>query len=105
MKKLLLDTSILIDFLRRKDKENSLLYEYAQETLYIPIITHTELFAGKSIREHEASRKAVTEVLAGITILELSEEISETAGFIKAHNQPIWLIDSITHAINPKVGI
>src|SRR4051794_19745497 len=50
MKKLLIDTSVIIDFLRRQDKEQSLFYTLAREKylLYISIISHTELFAGKA---------------------------------------------------------
>jgi tRNA(fMet)-specific endonuclease VapC len=97
MKHLLLDTSVIIDFLRRKDKENTLLYKLSEEHLSISIITHTELFAGKSVWEHEKTRAAVSDVLEGVTIIPLSEEISRKAGQIKAKTGAS-LFDSIIAA-------
>ncbi|MBI4067680.1 type II toxin-antitoxin system VapC family toxin [Candidatus Gottesmanbacteria bacterium] len=98
MKKLLLDTSIIIDFLRRKDKENALLFRLSDEDLYISIITHTELFAGRSVWEDEKVKKTLSEVFSGITIIPLSEDISQRAGYIKSQNSRISLIDSIVAA-------
>ena len=98
MKKLLLDTSVIIDFLRRKDKSESLFYKISEEDLYISIISHTELFAGKSIWENQEARNILSEVFSGTTIIPLTEDISEKAGYIRAHNQSNSLIDSIIAA-------
>ncbi len=98
MKKLLLDTSVIIDFLRRKDKSGSLFYQVSEQDLYISIITHTELFAGKSIWENKEARNILSEVFSGTKIIPLTEDISEKAGYIRAHNQSNSLIDSIIAA-------
>src|SRR6266481_4359453 len=98
MKKLLLDTSVIIDFLRRKDKEETLLYKVSEEDIYISIISHTELFAGKSTWEKEGTRAILNDLFDGTTILPLSEDISEKAGYIRAHEQSNSLIDSIIGA-------
>lgn len=98
MRKFLLDTSVIIDFLRRKDKENTLLYKLSEEELYISIITHTELFAGKSVWEHKQVRDALEMVFSGLKILPLNEEISERAGHIKARTRQTSLIDSVISA-------
>ena len=98
MKKLLLDTSVIIDFLRRKDKSGSLFYQVSEQDLYISIITHTELFAGKSIWENKEARNILSEVFSGTKIILLTEDISEKAGYIRAHNQSNSLIDSIIAA-------
>lgn len=98
MKKLLLDTSIIIDFLRRPDKENSLFYRLTDEELSISIITHAELFAGKSIWEKNEVRKTVEQTLSGLQIISLTPDISKKAGYIKAHNQGVTLIDAIIAA-------
>lgn len=97
MRHISLDTSIIIDFLRRKDKEKSLFYKLTEEKLSISIITHTELFGGKSIWENEETRLALDEVLEGLKILPLTEEISERAGYIRAHEEKT-LFDSIIAA-------
>lgn len=98
MNKLILDTSVIIDFLRREEKDKSLLYKISDEDLYISIITHTELFSGKSIWEKNVARDALEKVLHEITILPLERDISETAGRFKAHNHNISLIDCIIAA-------
>lgn len=98
MNKLLLDTSVIIDFLRRKDKDNSLLYKLSEEELSISIITHTELLAGKSIWEKKEIRDVLSTLLGGMRIIPLAENISEKAGYIRAYNQSSSLIDSIIAA-------
>ena len=98
MKKLLLDTSVIIDFLRRKDKSESLFYKLSKEELHISIISHTELFAGKSIWEKQQAYKIISEVFKGVTIIPLTEDISEKAGYIRAYNLSNSLIDSIIAA-------
>ena len=103
MSKLLLDTSVIIDFLRRKDKENSLLYKLAEEELHISIITHTELFAGKSIWEKNEFRKILSKLFEAMKIVPLTEDISEKAGYIRAHDQSNSLIDGIIAATSWQV--
>lgn len=98
MRKLLLDTSIIIDFLRRKDKEESFLYKLLEEDLYISIITHTELSAGKSVWEKKIARKELEELFSGIEILPLNKEISSLAGQIKAFDQKLSLLDGVIAA-------
>lgn len=52
MKKVLVDTNIIIDYLRRKDKTKSLFFQIFSQKEYkalISLITITELWAGKSM--------------------------------------------------------
>ena len=85
MVKILLDSSILIDFLRVKNKKNSHLFKLTEENYqhYTSIITHTELFSGKSVWEKRGAYLEVKDLFFRITILPLTEEISEKAGEIK----------------------
>lgn len=98
MNKLLLDTSVIIDFLRRPNKQETLLYKLSKVELFSSIITHTELYAGKSIWEQKRSREELEQLFSGINILPLGEEISQVAGGIKAHNHDISLLDCIIAA-------
>ena len=54
-KEVLLDISVIIDFLRRKKKEQTVLYLLVEGDydLSIFLITHTELYAGKSVWEKQ----------------------------------------------------
>lgn len=86
MVKILLDSSILIDFLRVKNKKDSLLFKLTEGNyqLYIAIITHTELYSGKSVWEKKRAYLEVKDLFSRITILPVTEEISEKSGEIKA---------------------
>jgi tRNA(fMet)-specific endonuclease VapC len=97
MKRLVIDTSVIIDFLRRPDKANSLLYKVAEEELYISIITHTELYAGKSVWEDNNAKEAVQKVLEGMSLVPLDELISQEAGHIRSYTNTS-LIDAIVAA-------
>lgn len=101
MSKLLLDTSVIIDFLRRKDKDQTLLYRISDQDLYISIITHTELYAGKSIWEINLAKQTLEKVLQGITILPLEKDVSLKAGRLKAYNHNISLLDCIIASTAP----
>ena|SRR3990167_2750319 len=96
MNKILVDTSVIIDFLRRKDRKNTLLFKLARDKnqIYISIITHTELYAGKSVWERQDALKDLKILFSGIKILPLQEEVSKKAGEIKAHHN-INLLDAI----------
>ena len=99
MNKILIDTSVIIDFLRRKDRKNSLLFILAQDKyqMYVSIVTHTELYAGKSVWERKEALKDLETLFSGVEIIPLKEEISRNAGAIKAHHH-IDLLDAIIAA-------
>lgn len=86
MSKLLLDSSLIIDLLRQKDKKQSLLYKFVQQgcSFYLSIITYAELYSGKSIWEHRKTRSELEIVLQGMEILPLNKDISKNAGQIRA---------------------
>ena len=99
MDKILLDTSIIIDFLRRKDKAKTRLFFLSRSDypLYISIITHTELYAGKSIWESQKAQEELEALFSGIDILPLETSISKKAGELKAQFD-LNLLDAIIAA-------
>lgn len=86
MTKILVDTSIIVDFLRKKDRENTLFFHLTNDKyeLYISIITHTECYAGKSVWESRQAMNELEILLGEIKILPLEENISKKAGEINA---------------------
>jgi tRNA(fMet)-specific endonuclease VapC len=96
MKSYLIDTSILIDFLRQKDKSTTLLQKLAVSRAYmsISIISHTELYAGKSVWTNEKAQLDLELLLSGLRILPLTEEISCHAGKLRA-SYNMNLIDAL----------
>lgn len=100
MKKLLIDTSVLIDFLRVKSqKEETLYYKLAKagHPFYASILTHSELFSGKSIWEDKNARSAAEKLFSEIELIPLDITVSQQAGKIRAYYD-ITLIDSIIAA-------
>ena len=84
MKKILVDTSVIIDFLRRKDKENSAFYKTFFKKNNKPTIsltTITELWAGKSMEKKE-SLKFIKELVVNCEILPSSSNTAKLAGKI-----------------------
>lgn len=99
MKKVLLDTSVLIDFLRRKDKEKSLLVKIIRSgySPAISLITHTELYAGKSIWKSKKARTELENLLSGLEIIIIHEKVSRLAGKLRAKYE-INLLDAMVAA-------
>ena len=84
MKEILVDTSVIIDFLRRKDKKNSLFYRVFLQGKHIPIIsliTITELWAGKSLEEIKCL-KFIERFIKNCKILPPTLETAKLAGKI-----------------------
>lgn len=99
MKKILLDTSIIIDFLRKKEKEKTLFFSLIKANFesFISIITHTELYAGKSVWESKNAQQELEILFSGLKILPLEVQISEIAGQIRV-KYDVNLLDAIIAA-------
>lgn len=99
MKKILLDTSVLIDFLRRKDKGKSLLVKIINlgYSPSISLITHTELFAGKNVWQKKKAKEELKGLLSGVEVIILNQKVSQLAGKFRAKYQ-INLLDAIVAA-------
>lgn len=82
MVRLLLDSSILIDFLRKTNKNDSIFAGLLKQNpeFCISMISHTEIFSGKSVWETRKARKDLEELFSGIYIIPFSLKISELAG-------------------------
>ncbi|MBI2010187.1 MAG: type II toxin-antitoxin system VapC family toxin [Candidatus Chisholmbacteria bacterium] len=96
---ILVDTSVIIDFLRQKDKTKTWLYTLAQSSqmLSVSIITHTELYASKSIWEKPKALPEMRTIFSGLNLIPLTEAMSVKAGKY-ATIQDLHLIDAIIAA-------
>jgi len=105
MIKVLLDTSVIIEFLRVKEKDKTLHYKLADKyQLYVSIITHTELYSGRSVWENKDARSELESLLSEIKIIPLDKKISMEAGKLKA-KYDMNLIDAIIAATSLKTKI
>lgn len=108
MKGILIDTSIIIDFLRQKDKQQTILLKLEQNypQLFASIITHTESYAGKSIWEEKKAMEVLNFVFSSIKILSLDEKTSRKAGEIRArYNRDLADAIIAATAINNKLTL
>jgi tRNA(fMet)-specific endonuclease VapC len=80
MKNILIDSDILIDFLRGKVTAREFLLSVAEEnTLYCSVITVAEIYAG--MREEE--KEQTDDLLNSLNIVEVNRAIAEKAGRYK----------------------
>ena len=85
MTKVLVDTSILVEFLRYKKKKTA--YEKLLETNCQPVvsfITPAELWAGKSVWESKEKAKALETVLSGVETVFPRQSTLILAGKLRA---------------------
>ncbi|MBI2083226.1 MAG: type II toxin-antitoxin system VapC family toxin [Deltaproteobacteria bacterium] len=95
LQKTLIDTDILIDFLRKKETAKRLL-ENALQTgdLYLSVVTVAELLAGMKLSE-----AAVTEdLISGFTLITVSESIARRAGALRRRHSRVLLPDCLIAA-------
>ena len=103
MKNIVLDTDILINFLRGREEARDFLSSLIDEaTLYCSVITVAEIFAG--MREHE--RKKTEELLDSFNLIEITKEIAEKAGNYKNRikSQTLELDDCLIAASAQSIG-
>ncbi len=80
MKKYLIDTDILIDFLRGKEDAKNFLMERSEESpLYCSVITIAEIYAG--MRKNETEK--TNELLNSLFSIHVTKEIARLAGEFK----------------------
>lgn len=80
MSAILVDTDVLIDFLRGKPQAREFLTELSEQSfLYCSVVTVAELYAG--MREPE--RQATRALISGLIAVPLTQEIAEEAGRLK----------------------
>ena len=97
MRYVLVDTDILINFLRGIEEARAFLARAAEESLLCcSAITVAEIFAG--MREHE--RDKTVDVIDSLEVLDVNREIAEKAGAYKRNSrrQSLDLADCIIAA-------
>jgi len=82
MSNIIVDTSVIVDYLRRSDKERSFFVSLLNQErdLCASIVTHTEVYSGKSVWERKEMRGVIADIFSGIIILPYDFAISEQAG-------------------------
>lgn len=82
--KILVDTSVFIDYLRTQTRENSSFAQLLdQGGIFASIITVGELYSGKSVQT-EKGKEVVEKLLAGVEILYSKYDTAQKAGELRA---------------------
>ena len=103
MKNIVVDTDILINFLRGKEATRDFLCSLVNETtLYCSVITVAEIFSG--MREQE--REKTKELLDSFNLIEITRDIAEKAGSYKHRikHQTLELDDCLIAASALSIG-
>ena len=98
MEKVLIDTDIIIDFLRDFNKRNKLIFKRVDNKTidpYISVINLVELFSGKNIKNE---KKIIENLLTYFKIIPVEADICNLAGTIK-RNHNLYIADAIIAAI------
>ncbi len=84
MSKVVLDTDVLIDFLRGREETRGFLHDLADHSVpCCSVISVAEIYAG--MRPEETASTA--DLLDGLVILPVTREIAETAGHFKRRSK------------------
>lgn len=79
--KILVDTDVLINFLRGKNEVRELLTQANIDgDLYCSVINVAEIYSGMRLKEKEETEN----LLAGITIIPVDENIARKAGYLRS---------------------
>ncbi len=94
------DTSILIEYLRKEQKSRSILFQFAADyDLFMPTLVAFELWAGTT---NETRQQELQRLMALFTPLPLNSTIAEEAGklyrHLKRHNQLLEIRDLLIAA-------
>ncbi len=88
MRNIIVDTDILIDFLRgRKKSQEYLLSNFEDSIIYCSVITVAEIYAG--MKHHEKER--TSELIDSLHIIPINREIAEKAGEYKRSEKSQYL--------------
>jgi len=82
--KILVDTSVIIDFLRRESPQNSCFSRLAKDyNLSISLVTVVELYSGRSVRRKE-TRERIDKIISAMEIFIPDLGISKEAGLLRS---------------------
>lgn len=87
--KVVIDTSIIIDYLRRHhDHSKSLFIQFSKTGIIVlSTVTVAELYSGKSAQEKGAQRKFIDELIEGGEVIAPSLKTAKIVGMLRARYQ------------------
>lgn len=79
---IIVDSSLIIDFLRSSPRSLTWFYSLTglKDDLAVSVLTHTEIFSGKSVWENDHAKAEAKDLFSELKIIPLTLEISYQAG-------------------------
>jgi predicted nucleic acid-binding protein len=102
----LLDTDIVIDFLRRRNYARKLLDNWAEEGLLaISALTHLEIYQGLKAGE-EGATNAFLDGLTSVTVdVPIARQAGRMLGELRSKGETVGIADSIISATALQLGV
>jgi len=93
---LCVDTSVVIDWLRRTDSENTLFHQLIvdQHELLVSVVVVAELFSGVGVWQYTEAKTRLEGILAECKVLPLESDIAVLAGKLRVKHK-VSLLDSL----------
>lgn len=86
--KVVIDTSVAIDYLRRGDSKKTLYMTLSRkEEFVMSLVTVAELYAGRSAQKEEKQKGLIEEMLRGVEVIIPSLDTAKEAGKLRAEYQ------------------
>lgn len=102
---IVIDTSVVIDFLRRRDAEKSVFARFSGKIKgLISLVTVAELYAGKSVQDDPEKKKRVETMLTGVEINIPTLDTARQTGTLRAKYQ-LSLADAFIAALAIESGL
>lgn len=102
----LVDTDIIIDFLRQRDYAKALLEHRAEEGLLaISTITHLEIYQGMKANEEEATNAFLDGLLSIPVHVSIARQAGRLLGNLRSSGITVGIADSIIAATALELGV
>lgn len=85
--KIVLDASVVIDYLRTKRQDNLFFRLRPTHDFVVSLVTVAELYSGKSVHENESMQTRLEDIITGSEIVMPTIETAKAAGKLRARYQ------------------
>lgn len=82
-----IDTSVLIDYLRKADEGCLFLRIENSVRMYISLITVAELYSGRSVQKSDNIKKMIEEMMEGMEIVIPTVDLAKKSGYLREKYQ------------------
>ena len=102
----LVDTDIVIDFLRRQDYARELLVRWAEEgILAISTLTHLEIYQGIKTGEENATSAFLDGLISAVVDVPIARQAGKLLGEFRSRGMTVGIVDAVIAATALQFGV